>query len=156
MITNLGNPWFVAIVASTSLAVYLYQRLLYYRLRQYAHIPQHKPSLLLGHLGVVDKYGRHVSNGGRLTDAPDEIWLNLCRDLGNPEIYLNDLRPVLPPMLTIRSQAVAEQISKQSKLLPYGAPKLAMFDYLNPVIGKHSIILMSVSIPGSQELHVEY
>ncbi|KAH6691411.1 cytochrome P450 52A11 [Plectosphaerella plurivora] len=143
MIINLGNPWIVAAVASTSLAVYLYHRLSYYRLRQYAHFPQHKPSLLLGHLGVLDKYGKHVVNGGRKTDASDEFWLSLCRDLGNPEIFYSDLRPILPPMLTIRSHAVAEQISKQSKLLPYGAPKLAKFDHLDPLVGQHSIILMS-------------
>lgn len=141
------NPSIVLVaVATASLGACLYQRLVYLRWRQYAHLPQPcQASLLWGHLRFMGEADAAV-NKSRWSDASDEMWFNIFRDAGNPEVLLSDFRPLMMPLLTVRSHAVAEQISRQSKLMPYGAPKKYMHDYLEPLIGKHSIIKANVRL----------
>ena len=44
------------LVAVPFLAAYLYNKIRFKRFKQYAHLPQLEPSLLLGHLKAMDDY----------------------------------------------------------------------------------------------------
>jgi hypothetical protein len=47
----------LALVAvAPALLVYLYSRLRYFRLIQYRHLPQFEPSLLWGHLKIINDF----------------------------------------------------------------------------------------------------
>lgn len=70
---------------------------------------------------------------------------DMIESIGNPEIMLYDLRPVSRPLLLIRSHGIAEQVSRQSKLWPYSAPKSDTMLYLTPLLGEKSIVMAQVS-----------
>jgi hypothetical protein len=65
--------------------------------------------------------------------------------IGNPEIMLVDVRPFNHPILFIRSHLVAEQVSKQTKLMPYSVGKSPTMEFVTPITGPNSIITLSVS-----------
>lgn len=145
------NPTTLAAVAAAGLAIYLYRRLAYLRLHQFAHLPQPKPSLLWGHMRIMGALMDAINSGrGRRTDACDDMFMSLFQDNGNPEVLFVDTRPFMMPMLVIRSHAVAEQISRQSKLLPYSMEKTPTLSYLRPLVGETSIITINVSWLGSR------
>ncbi|KAG7141543.1 hypothetical protein HYQ45_018812 [Verticillium longisporum] len=63
MFTNL---WLLGGLGVLALTVYLYQALVYRRLRQFAHLPQIKPSVVWGHLAVLGEHFK--SDGSGTTD----------------------------------------------------------------------------------------
>jgi hypothetical protein len=68
----------------------------------------------------------------------------MAEELGHPPVILLDTRPIGVPILAITSHAVAEQISKPSKLFPYSVPKSNTLDELTDMIGHNSIIRIQV------------
>jgi len=56
-----------------------------------------------------------------------------------------DIWPLNYPMAIIINHDIAEQISRASKNYPYGTPKSPTMKYLNPIIGKHSLVSINVS-----------
>jgi hypothetical protein len=65
--------------------------------------------------------------------------------LGRPPLVFADLRPFGPPMIIVRSHEVAEQISKASKLFPYGLPKMPqVYGHMVHVTGPTSILAAHV------------
>ncbi|KAL2127976.1 hypothetical protein VTI74DRAFT_9913 [Chaetomium olivicolor] len=117
-------------------ATYLLVSLRYRRFRQFAEFPQHKPSLLWGHMRVVHAYSMKGPPGSNF----DAAVMRMAKDLGNPPIMLFDLRPVTYPMVVILNHEVAEQISRASKLFPWSTPKSPTMDMLLRVTGPHSIL----------------
>lgn len=69
---------------------------------------------------------------------------DMLEEIGNPPIMLLDLRPVSRPLLVIRSHEIAEQVSRQSKMWPYSAPKSDTMMYLTPLLGEKSIVMSQV------------
>ncbi|KAI0887011.1 cytochrome P450 [Annulohypoxylon maeteangense] len=115
---------------------YLYTKLKYLRLLQYAHIPQLPNHLLWGHLKT---FGEFMQRG--IHDRhPDKIFEEMWASLGRPPIMLVDLRPINPPMALISSHDIAEQISKPSKHFPLSTPKSPTWTHMIPLIGSTSIL----------------
>ncbi|OLN86610.1 putative sterigmatocystin biosynthesis P450 monooxygenase stcS-like protein 3 [Colletotrichum chlorophyti] len=137
-----GSPLFIALLALPALLLYLYSAMAYRRFKQYAHIPQVKPSLLWGHLKAINDF--HLKRGekdGQLDPAMGDM----SESLGNPPVLLFDLRPISRPMLLIRTHDVAEQISRQSKMWPYSTPKSDTMFFLKPLLGERSIVMTQAS-----------
>ncbi|CRJ80702.1 hypothetical protein BN1723_006532 [Verticillium longisporum] len=136
------NPWLLGGLGVLALAVYLYQALAYRRLRQFAHLPQIKPSVVWGHLAVL---GEHFKSDGTGTTDMDKIFGRMIESIGNPEVMLLDIRPFNHPILFIRTHEVAEQVSKQTKAFPYSFGKPTTMDFLEPLIGPSAIIRITGS-----------
>ncbi|KAH7317047.1 cytochrome P450 [Stachybotrys elegans] len=125
------------VTGTVLLAAYLLRRLYRKRCEQYAAFPQLPPSLLLGHLGAVDKYGRMLPPKAHV----DMAFAAMHKALGRPPVMLVDLRPVASPMLIVGSHDVAEQVSKASDRWPNGIPKTpAIWKQLEHLTGPRSII----------------
>lgn len=62
------------------------------------------------------------------------------RHLGNPPLFLLDLRPIQRPLVIVCSHEVAEQVSKSTKELPYSVPKSPTIKALEPLLGPNSIL----------------
>jgi cytochrome P450 len=71
----------------------------------------------------------------------DIVLDDIKQDLGNPPVFMLDLRPVAFPMCVIASHEAAEQISRASKLFPWSTPKSPTVHTLVPLIGRRSILL---------------
>ncbi|KAI0378394.1 cytochrome P450 [Hypomontagnella monticulosa] len=128
------NFFLFAIVAV--LAPYLYTKLKYLRLTQYAHIPQLPNHLLWGHLKT---FGEFMQRG--IHDRhPDKIFEEMWASIGRPPIMLIDLRPINPPMALICTHDLAEQISKPTKHFPLSTPKSPTWTHMIPLIGSTSIL----------------
>ncbi|KAI0843820.1 cytochrome P450 [Daldinia vernicosa] len=121
---------------ATLLVSYLYARLRYWRLIQYAHIPQLPNHLLWGHLKVFGEFMYR----GILDRHPDKIFEEMWESIGRPPIMLVDLRPINPPMVLLPSHDVAEQISKPTKLFSLSVPKSPTWTHMIPLIGSTSIL----------------
>lgn len=68
--------------------------------------------------------------------------------LGRPPLMFLDLRPFGPPMVVVRSYAIAEQIIKpySDSGFPYGFPKMpSVYGHMVHVTGPKSILPASVS-----------
>ncbi|KAH6695156.1 cytochrome P450 52A11 [Plectosphaerella plurivora] len=139
----LSNTWVLAAVAAVGAAAYFYQRLSYLRLRQYAHLPQAKPHIFWGHLVAIDKFMREATTKDGLVGGTDVVFQNMMASIGNPEIMLVDVRPFNHPILFIRSHLVAEQVTKQTKLMPYSVGKSPTMEFVTPITGENSIITSS-------------
>ncbi|TDZ32564.1 putative sterigmatocystin biosynthesis P450 monooxygenase stcS [Colletotrichum spinosum] len=133
-------PFPVALLALPALLVYLYSAVRYRRFKQYAQWPQMPPSLVWGHLKVINDF---MQKRGEKDGQVDPAFGDMCEAMGNPPVLLFDLRPVSRPILLIRSHDVAEQVSRQSKMWPYSTPKSDTMDYLKPLLGERSIVLAS-------------
>ncbi|OJJ44441.1 hypothetical protein ASPZODRAFT_145000 [Penicilliopsis zonata CBS 506.65] len=126
------------LIASLPLvAIYLWHRLVYYRRKQYADWPQLEPSLAMGHLRAM---------GRRIMSSPsdihvDHVLANIAKDLGNPPLYMMDLRPASYCMAVVCSHEVAEQISKSSKPFPYSVTKSPTSRMLSQLLGPASIVI---------------
>ncbi|KAK0741392.1 cytochrome P450 [Schizothecium vesticola] len=127
----------LVLVALAALAVYLYNRVRHARLEQYREIPQLKSSLVWGHLKTMNDFlvrrepDRH----------PNYIFADMADELGNPDGYLVDIRPVGWPMLIVTGHALAEHFSKPSKAFPWSVTKSpTMYDLVH-LIGPRSILM---------------
>ncbi|KAM7188007.1 cytochrome P450 52A11 [Naviculisporaceae sp. PSN 640] len=123
------------------LAVYLYRRLSYKRLEQYAKFPQHLPSRVLGHLATVDEFMKKaVPPKGHA----DMAFAAMHEALGRPPVMLVDLRPVSSVLLVVGNYSIAEQVTGSSNLFAYGPPKVREmwkeFEYLT---GPSSIVAIN-------------
>lgn len=143
---NNSNTWAVAGVALLALGVYLYQRLTYQRLQRFAYLPQVSPSIFWGHMATLSDY---LKTGGH---NMDNVFGSMCKSIGNPDIMFIDVRPFNLPLLFVRTADVAEQISRQTKALPYSTGKSPTFSFLYPLIGRNSIIISDVR----SMLHTSY
>ncbi|KAI0389131.1 cytochrome P450 [Xylariaceae sp. FL0594] len=127
----------LAVSGIALLLAYCYIRLRYMRLRQYAHLPQMSPSLVLGHLKLMDSFIK----GGKLNGHPDLAFQAINEALGKPAIMFMDLRPFGPPMAVVRSHEIAEQVSKAYKQFPYSLPKMTqVYGHMAHVTGRTSIL----------------
>ncbi|OJD16151.1 hypothetical protein AJ78_03640 [Emergomyces pasteurianus Ep9510] len=122
-------------VSGPLLLLYLYSRLKYYRIHQFAHFPRPQPDLFFGHLkllneAVADEPLRHHDHA---------FWQLLKNTPGNPGILHFDIRPVSKPMILIGSHEVAEQISRASSIFKYSVPKSPTAHILKPIMGETSI-----------------
>ncbi|KAK0718048.1 cytochrome P450 [Lasiosphaeria miniovina] len=126
----------LAAAAALLLAV-LYRRLHYMRFQQYAHFPQHAPSLLLGHLGVVDAFIRKEPPRGHA----DVAFTAMHEALGRPAVLLVDLRPVSSCMVIVCSHEVAEQVLRPTDRWPHTPPRGPEFwESMKPLTGPTSIL----------------
>ncbi|KAK2025836.1 cytochrome P450 52A11 [Colletotrichum zoysiae] len=132
------SPLSVALLALPALLLYFYLALYYRRFKQYAHFPQLKPSLLWGHLKAVNDF--HQRRGEKNAQM-EYAFVDMMESIGNPPVMLFDLRPAIRPMLLIRSHEIAEQVSRQSKMWPYSAPKSDTMLPLTPLFGPKSIVM---------------
>lgn len=118
------------------LGFYLYEKARHSRFQQFAAWPQLKPSLVWGHLKAFNKFiatadpSRHI----------DIVLQEIRRHLGNPPLFLLDLRPIQRPLVIVCSHEVAEQVSKSTKELPYSVPKSPTIKALEPLLGPNSIL----------------
>lgn len=55
------------------LAPYLYRRIRYKRLEQFAEFPQLPTSVILGHLGAVDEYTKRAPKGAHPGKCPPPL-----------------------------------------------------------------------------------
>ncbi|KAF7128694.1 hypothetical protein CNMCM5793_003545 [Aspergillus hiratsukae] len=117
-------------------AALLYERLYYLRIKQYADWPQPKPSILWGHL----KFLSEVQRRGDERRHFDYVLAETRASLGNPPVFLLDLRPFHAPMGVVCDHELAEQMTKSSKSHPYGLGKAPALFKLAPLLGKKSII----------------
>ncbi|KAK3686206.1 cytochrome P450 [Podospora appendiculata] len=118
------------------LGAYLFLRLRYFRLKQYAHIPQLKPSLVWGHMKAVHEYALRLQADSHI----DPAFAAMSDDLGNPPLFLVDLRPVNHAMAIVTSHEVAEQFSRASKLFPWSVPKSPTINSFVHLVGRNSIL----------------
>ncbi|KAG8158186.1 hypothetical protein KVR01_011947 [Diaporthe batatas] len=119
------------------LAPYLYNRIRFKRLKQYADFPQLPPSAVLGHLGTVDEFVKRAPKGAH----PDVAFAAMHEALGRPPIMFVDLRPVTKPIVIVASHMVAEQIAKSSDRFPYSPPKNAeAWSHMEHLTGPTSIV----------------
>lgn len=69
---------------------------------------------------------------------------DMAESIGSPPVMFLDLRPLIRPMLLIRSHEIAEQVSRQSKTWPYSLPKSDTMLNLIPLLGERSIVMSYV------------
>ncbi|KAK1834898.1 putative sterigmatocystin biosynthesis P450 monooxygenase stcS [Podospora conica] len=127
----------LVLVAIAALAAYLYNKVRHARFEQYKEIPQLKTSLVWGHLKVMNDFlirrepDRH----------PNYIFDDMAAELGHPDAFLVDIRPVGWPMLIVNNHELAEQFSKSSKAFPWSVTKSpTMYDLVH-LIGPRSILM---------------
>lgn len=127
----------LVLVAIAALVAYLFNKVRHARLEQYREIPQLKPSPVWGHLKTMNDFlvrrepDRH----------PDYIFADMAEELGNPDGFLVDIRPVGWPMLIVNSHELAEHFSKSSKTFPWSVTKSpTMYDLVH-LIGPRSILM---------------
>ncbi|KUJ24522.1 cytochrome P450 [Mollisia scopiformis] len=119
------------------LGSYLFMRVRHTRLKQYATFPQLRPSLILGHLGIMGGFVR----SGKPKGHPDLALAAMNEALGRPPLMFVDLRPAGPPMVVVRSHEVAEQISKASERFPHSLPKMSeVYEHMIYMTGPTSIL----------------
>ncbi|KAK3938018.1 putative sterigmatocystin biosynthesis P450 monooxygenase stcS [Diplogelasinospora grovesii] len=138
------------------LAAYLFHRLRYIRFRQYARFRQAKSSLIWGHMKVLHEFilrgkpDRHIGASAFVANnlervvageaSYNRVLLEMSNELGNPSVFVVDLRPVGHPMAVITSHDVAEQVSRATKLFPWSTPKSPTMGSLVHLIGPRSIL----------------
>ncbi|KAF9895176.1 hypothetical protein FE257_000078 [Aspergillus nanangensis] len=126
----------VATAALLLLGIVAYRKVRFHRLQQFSAWPQPKPSLIYGHLKV---FHTAVMEGNQKRHT-DMVLLQMRKSLGNPPLFILDLRPVQPPLAVICRHEIAEQISKGSRDFPYSLPKSPTFSHLKPLLGRGSMI----------------
>jgi hypothetical protein len=119
---------------------YLYSALWHKRFKQFADLPQLKPSFLWGHLKALHEFTLKATPGIH----HDVVLGNVAKALGNPPLVFFDLWPVSYPMVVITSHEVAEQISRVSKTFPWSTPKSPSMRGLVSLVGPESIITKQV------------
>ncbi|CAH0026353.1 unnamed protein product [Clonostachys rhizophaga] len=133
---NMGHGLTAVILTSVVItATYLYIKLSEKRLKQYAHLPQAKASLLWGHLKLFDEYTKR----GNHDRHPDAIMAEIHKDIGSPPFFMLDMRPINPPTVVIANYELAEQLSRPSKGFPYSVHKAPTTVRMIPLIGSKAI-----------------
>ncbi|KAI0894408.1 cytochrome P450 [Annulohypoxylon nitens] len=126
----------VLVAAVALLIPYLYSKIRYKRLKQYARFAQLPPSAILGHLQALDEFIKRAPPKAHADVAIAAIH----RTLGRPPVMLIDLRPISPPLVVIGSYEVAEQLVKASSRFPYSPPKAPeTWNHLEHLTGPTSI-----------------
>ncbi|PYH46164.1 cytochrome P450 [Aspergillus saccharolyticus JOP 1030-1] len=118
------------------LAIYLWQRLRYLRFNQHASWPQLPPSLLWGHMKALNEFVKR----GEPRRHIDHVFGEIQQSLGNPPLFLVDLRPVVGVIGIVCNHEVAEQVSRSTKAFPYSMSKSPTMKPLEPLLGPHSVI----------------
>lgn len=118
------------------LILYLFTKLRYKRLKEYSHLPQPPKSLLLGHLGFVNK----VIKEGKEDRHIDMVLSEIHKKMDRPPLFFLDFRPISYPVAVICNHNVAEQLTRPSSLFPYGTPRAKTFTMLERLLGPNSII----------------
>ncbi|KAI9897401.1 hypothetical protein N3K66_007257 [Trichothecium roseum] len=72
------------------------------------------------------------------------IFREIHEAVGKPPIFVLDNYPVVPAIVIVCSHEVAEQISRSSSVLPYGARKSSSLNHIVDLIGPNSILLKQV------------
>ncbi|KAH8895510.1 cytochrome P450 [Thozetella sp. PMI_491] len=125
------------LVALLLLGTFLWSRVKYFRFKQHARVPSLPTSLIWGHMTALVSYIKRGDPNRHI----DIVLNDIKQDLGNPPIFLLDLRPVAYPMCVVANHEVAEQISRSSKLFPWSTPKSPTVHSLVHLIGRRSILL---------------
>ncbi|OIW22527.1 cytochrome P450 [Coniochaeta ligniaria NRRL 30616] len=123
------------VAAPTLLVAYLLQQAHYRRFRQYAVLPQLKPSLVWGHMKALHE----ISLRGRPGQHFDDTALDIYESLGRPPVFVVDLRPVSYAILVVANHEVAEQISRVSPLFPWSVTKSPTNHANDQLVGKDSM-----------------
>ena len=127
----------LSLAAIALFVTYLYRKLQYKRLQQYAIFPQPTPSLPLGHLQVIDEFMKKAPPKAHA----DMAFAAMHEAIGRPPVMLVDLRPVNSCLLIVGSYQVAEQISRSSDQFPYAPPKVVeIWKPMEYLTGPKSII----------------
>ncbi|KAH9908359.1 cytochrome P450 [Xylariomycetidae sp. FL2044] len=133
----------IFIAALALLATYLYRRIRYKRLKQFARFPQLPPSPIFGHLQVVDEFVKRAPPSAHADMGLTAMYKALRR----PPVMLVDLRPISPPLAVIGSYEVAEQIVKSSSRFPYSPPNWkALRKRFNPGFAPQHLLSLLPSI----------
>lgn len=111
----------VPLLVAATLVVFtiFYRKLRYIRFRQYAHIPQHPTSLLLGHLKLFGEFMKRNKPNAHA----DLAIVSMNRALGRPPLMFIDMRPINDPMVVVGDHEIADQLTKASKIFPTSPPK---------------------------------
>ncbi|RJE25349.1 Cytochrome p450 [Aspergillus sclerotialis] len=127
----------LVVAAIPAIAIYLYQKLYYLRFQQYAAWPQLQPSLLWGHLKAMNEF---IESGVKQRHV-DILFREIKEHLGNPPVYLLDVRPAQSyPIGILCNHEVAEQVSRATKALPYSMDKSPTMDFMEPLTGPSSVL----------------
>ncbi|KAK4206888.1 cytochrome P450 [Rhypophila decipiens] len=97
----------------------LYRKLRYVRFQQYAHLPQHPTSLVLGHLKLMGEFIKRNKPDAHV----DLAFVAMHQALGRAPLMFLDARPIGDPVVIVGSYEIAEQISKSSNIFPTSPPK---------------------------------
>ncbi|GIK05317.1 hypothetical protein Aspvir_009423 [Aspergillus viridinutans] len=124
------------VAALPLLALWLLNKLEYYRTKQFAAWPQPKPSRVWGHMKVLHDF---ISRGEPNRHI-DLVFEEIKAHLGNPPLFFLDNRPMHQPMAVVCSHEIAEQVVRSSKQFPYGMPKTPDLQAYKYLLGPHSIL----------------
>lgn len=143
-----NKPWTLLLLAVMLLSLG-YVSLRKWRYGTCTHFREHFPRrLLYGHIGVIASGYSYFGDSRRHFDYIVARAFSLA---ANPSILFLDLRPTMYPMVIIRSHAVAEQISRSSKLFPTSTTKSpTLQSQMGRLIGAKSIL----SAEGDQWKHL--
>ncbi|KAB5531389.1 cytochrome P450 [Coniochaeta sp. 2T2.1] len=107
------------VAAAILLVAYLLKEAHYRRFKQYAVLPQLKPSFVWGHMKAIHETGLR----GRPSQHFDDTMFDMWEELGRPPVFFTGFRPILYPLLVVANHEVAEQISSASSLFPWSVTK---------------------------------
>ncbi|KAK8016622.1 cytochrome P450 [Apiospora rasikravindrae] len=125
----------VAAVVTLTVAV-LYRKLQFLRFQQYANLPQHPTSLVLGHLQVFGDYFKR----NRPDAHPDMAIAAMSQALGRPPLMYVDLRPISQPMAVVGDHNIADQLTRATPIFPTSPPKSSRsLNRLQYIMGPSSI-----------------
>lgn len=68
----------------------------------------------------------------------------MWNDLGRPDWFAIDFRPMKPPLLVMATHELAERFTKASKKFPYSYSKAVTYDLILDAIGPRSILVKEV------------
>lgn len=125
------------VVAAVALAVaFLYRKLQLMRFQQHANLPQHRTSLVLGHLKVFGDYVKRNRPGAH----PDMALVAMSQALGRPPLMYVDMRPISQPMVVVADHDIADQLTRATPIFPTSPPKSSRsLDRLQYMMGPTSI-----------------
>ncbi|KAL8365334.1 hypothetical protein RB595_004236 [Gaeumannomyces hyphopodioides] len=114
-----------------------YHDVIWRRTKQFGEWPQLQSSLAWGHAIEVNDCRQQFPPKSHI----DYTFKRIREDLGNPPFFLTDFRPFSYAMINICSGAVAEQLTRSTKVNPYSMPKSPTLRELTALIGHQSILV---------------